>query len=64
VISRTGGSSPLLTLQHATHRTLRALTACLAELDLTGSEVNTLAGLSAHQLAGYHAVITASEGVF
>jgi MarR family transcriptional regulator, organic hydroperoxide resistance regulator len=36
----------ILALQRATHRTLQALTANLAELDLTASEINTLANLS------------------
>jgi MarR family transcriptional regulator, organic hydroperoxide resistance regulator len=36
----------LLALQRATHRTLHALTAALADLDLTASEINTLANLA------------------
>ena len=36
----------LLALQRATHRTLQALAARLAELDLTASEINTLANLA------------------
>lgn len=38
--------SILLALQRATHRTLQALTAALADLDLTASEINTLANLA------------------
>ncbi|GAA1292576.1 hypothetical protein Psi02_50080 [Planotetraspora silvatica] len=34
-----------MALQRATHRTLHALTAALADLDLTPSEINTLANL-------------------
>jgi MarR family transcriptional regulator, organic hydroperoxide resistance regulator len=36
----------LLALQRATHHTLHSLTANLAELDLAGSEINTLANLA------------------
>ncbi|WP_203924036.1 MarR family winged helix-turn-helix transcriptional regulator [Rugosimonospora africana] len=36
----------LLPLQRATHRTLHVLAAALADLDLTPSEINTLANLS------------------
>jgi len=36
----------LLALQRATHRTLHALTTTLADLDLTPSEINTLANLA------------------
>lgn len=36
----------LLALQRATHHTLHALTASVAELELTGSEINTLANLA------------------
>jgi DNA-binding MarR family transcriptional regulator len=46
VISENGESSMLLALQRATHRTLHALTAALADLDLTASEINTLANLA------------------
>jgi len=46
VISRTGELSVLLALQRATHHTLHALHADLAGLDLTGSEINTLANLA------------------
>jgi DNA-binding MarR family transcriptional regulator len=38
--------SILLALQRATHRTLQALTVALADLDLTTSEINTLANLA------------------
>jgi MarR family transcriptional repressor of emrRAB len=38
--------SILLALQRATHRTLQALTVALADLDLTASEINTLANLA------------------
>jgi MarR family transcriptional regulator, organic hydroperoxide resistance regulator len=38
--------SVLLDLQRATHRTLHALTGVLADLDLTASEINTLANLA------------------
>jgi DNA-binding MarR family transcriptional regulator len=37
--------SPLLSLQRATHATLRALTERLPELDLSASEINILANL-------------------
>jgi DNA-binding MarR family transcriptional regulator len=40
------GPWALLALQRATHRTLQALAASLAELDLTASEINTLANLA------------------
>jgi DNA-binding MarR family transcriptional regulator len=46
VISESGEPSVLLALHRATHRTLHALTAALAELDLTASEINTLANLA------------------
>lgn len=36
----------LLALQRATHHTLQLLTTSLAELDLTGSEINALANLA------------------
>ncbi|GAA4579779.1 hypothetical protein GCM10023194_06290 [Planotetraspora phitsanulokensis] len=36
----------VLALQRATHRTLHALTAALADLDLTASEINALANLA------------------
>lgn len=38
--------SVLLALQRATHHTLHALSAALAALDLTPSEINTLANLA------------------
>jgi DNA-binding MarR family transcriptional regulator len=38
--------SVLLALQRATHRTLHSLTTALADLDLTASEINTLANLA------------------
>ncbi|HEY0807428.1 MAG TPA: hypothetical protein VGD84_20350, partial [Pseudonocardiaceae bacterium] len=38
--------SVLLALQRATHQTLQALSAALAALDLTPSEINTLANLA------------------
>jgi len=38
--------SVLLALQRATHHTLQALSTALAALDLTPSEINTLANLS------------------
>jgi MarR family transcriptional repressor of emrRAB len=38
--------SILLALQRATHHTLQALTVALADLDLTASEINTLANLA------------------
>jgi MarR family transcriptional regulator, organic hydroperoxide resistance regulator len=37
--------SPLLSLQRATHATLRALTELLPELELSASEINVLANL-------------------
>lgn len=40
------GVSPLLALQRATHHTLYALAAALADLDLTASEINALANLA------------------
>jgi DNA-binding MarR family transcriptional regulator len=46
VISESGEPSVLLALHRATHRTLHALTAALAELDLTASEINALANLA------------------
>jgi DNA-binding MarR family transcriptional regulator len=46
VLSETGEPSVLLALQRATHRTLQALTVALADLDLTASEINTLANLA------------------
>jgi MarR family transcriptional regulator, organic hydroperoxide resistance regulator len=48
VISETESSdwSALLALQRATHATLHVLAARLAELDLTGSEINALANLA------------------
>jgi DNA-binding MarR family transcriptional regulator len=46
VISETGGTSILLPLHRATHRTLHALAGALAGLDLTASEINTLANLA------------------
>lgn len=39
--------SPLLTLQRATHLTLHQLMAELTDLDLTASEINAIANLSA-----------------
>ena len=38
--------SVLLALQRTTHRTLQALTVALADLDVTASEINTLANLA------------------
>jgi MarR family transcriptional repressor of emrRAB len=38
--------SVLLALQRTTHRTLQALTVTLADLDVTASEINTLANLA------------------
>jgi DNA-binding MarR family transcriptional regulator len=46
VITETGSTSVLLSLQRATHRTLHALAAALTDLDLTPSEINTLANLA------------------
>jgi len=46
VISETEESEVLLALQRATHRTLQALASALADLDLTPSELNTLANLA------------------
>ena len=46
MISETGESSALLALQRATHRTLHALGARLAALDLAASEINALANLA------------------
>jgi MarR family transcriptional regulator, organic hydroperoxide resistance regulator len=48
VISESESSSwsALLALQRATHATLQMLAAQLAELDLTGSEINVLANLA------------------
>jgi DNA-binding MarR family transcriptional regulator len=46
VISESGESSVLLALQRSTHRTLHSLAATLADLDLTASEINTLANLA------------------
>jgi DNA-binding MarR family transcriptional regulator len=46
VITETESASVLLPLQRATHRTLHALAAALADLDLTPSEINTLANLA------------------
>jgi MarR family transcriptional regulator, organic hydroperoxide resistance regulator len=46
VISENGSPGVLLALQRAAHRTVHALAATLAELDLTPSEVNTLANLA------------------
>jgi MarR family transcriptional regulator, organic hydroperoxide resistance regulator len=46
VISETEQSGVLLALQRATHRTLQALASALADLDLTPSELNTLANLA------------------
>jgi len=40
------GWSALLALQRATHATLQVLAAELADLDLTGSEINALANLA------------------
>jgi DNA-binding MarR family transcriptional regulator len=45
VISETG-VSVVLALQRATHHTLHALAASLADLELTSSEINTLANLA------------------
>lgn len=47
MISENGLSpSILLALQRATHRTLNAVTAAVADLDLTASEINALANLA------------------
>ena len=46
MISETEESEVLLALQRATHRTLQALGSALADLDLTASELNTLANLA------------------
>lgn len=46
MISGTDESSVLLALQRATHQTLHALMISLAGLELTGSEINTLANLA------------------
>jgi DNA-binding MarR family transcriptional regulator len=46
VISETGEPSVLLALQRATHHTLHLLAAALADLELTASEMNTLANLA------------------
>ena len=46
MISETGQPGVLLALQRATHRTLQALASALADLDLTPSELNTLANLA------------------
>jgi DNA-binding MarR family transcriptional regulator len=44
--SVSSGWSALLALQRATHATLQVLTAELADLDLTASEINALANLA------------------
>jgi MarR family transcriptional regulator, organic hydroperoxide resistance regulator len=46
VLSENGEPWVLLALQRAAHRTLQALAAALAELELTPSELNTLANLA------------------
>jgi DNA-binding MarR family transcriptional regulator len=46
VISENEQGAVILALQRAAHATLRCLTARLADLDLTGSEVNALAILA------------------
>jgi len=46
MISENGQPGVLLALQRATHRTLQALASALADLDLTPSELNTLASLA------------------
>lgn len=46
MISESELTSVLLPLQRATHRTLHALAAALSDLDLSPSEINTLANLA------------------
>lgn len=46
MITASEPTSVLLPLQRATHRTLHALTTALTDLDLTSSEINTLANLA------------------
>jgi DNA-binding MarR family transcriptional regulator len=46
VLSENGEPSVLLALQRTTHHILQALATALAELDLTASEINTLANLA------------------
>jgi len=46
VTTASPGWSALLALQRATHATLQVLAAELADLDLTGSEINALANLA------------------
>jgi MarR family transcriptional regulator, organic hydroperoxide resistance regulator len=45
VISENGLPSPVLALQRATHHTLHALSASLADLNLSAAEINALANL-------------------
>jgi DNA-binding MarR family transcriptional regulator len=45
VISEKGLPSPVLALQRATHHTLHALSAALADLNLSAAEINALANL-------------------
>jgi MarR family transcriptional regulator, organic hydroperoxide resistance regulator len=45
VISESGLPDPILALQRATHRTLHALSAALADLNLSAAEINVLANL-------------------
>jgi len=44
----------LLALQRATHHTLQALATALADLDLTASEINTLANLADGRARNVH----------
>ena len=45
MISENGLPSPVLALQRATHHTLHALSAALADLNLSAAEINALANL-------------------
>ena len=45
MISEKGLPSPVLALQRATHHTLHALSAALADLNLSAAEINALANL-------------------
>jgi MarR family transcriptional regulator, organic hydroperoxide resistance regulator len=45
VIYENGLSSPILALQRVTHHTLHALSAALADLNLSAAEINALANL-------------------
>src|SRR6516164_10331645 len=45
MISESGLPDPVLALQRATHRTLHALSAALADLNLSAAEINALANL-------------------